>query len=153
MIDLSDKGNDYLARVRDVGPMIDAAADEIEANRDLPTPLFAAFRERGLFRLVQPVEYGGAELDPPSLVQVIEAVARHDASTAWCVGQTNICAMTAAYLEPSVARDIFGPDTGILAWGPGPGEARAVPGGFRVSGNSISPAAAGSPVGWAPTCR
>jgi alkylation response protein AidB-like acyl-CoA dehydrogenase len=135
MIDLSDKGNDYLARVRDVGPMIDAATDEIEANRDLPAPLFAALRERGLFRLVQPVEYGGAELDPPSLVQVIEAIARHDASTAWCVGQTNICAMTAAYLEPSVARDIFGPDTGILAWGPGPGEARAVAGGFKVSGH------------------
>jgi alkylation response protein AidB-like acyl-CoA dehydrogenase len=134
MIHLSDKGKDYLQRVRDVGPMIDAAADEIEAARDLPAPLFAALRERGLFRLVQPVEYGGAELDPPSLVQVIEAVARHDASTAWCVGQTNICAMTSAYLEPSVVKDIFGPDTGILAWGPGPGEARVVPGGFRVSG-------------------
>jgi alkylation response protein AidB-like acyl-CoA dehydrogenase len=68
------------------------------------------------------------------MVQVIEAVARHDASTAWCIGQTNISALTSAYLEPSVARDIFGPHTGILAWGPGPGEARVVPGGFRVSG-------------------
>ena len=131
---LSTKGADYLRRVQDLGPMIDAAADEIEQTRDLPPSLFAALRERGLFRLVQPVEYGGAELDPPSLVQVIEAVARHDASTAWCMGQTNICALTAAYLEPSVTRDIFGPDTGILAWGPGPGEARVVPGGFRVSG-------------------
>jgi alkylation response protein AidB-like acyl-CoA dehydrogenase len=134
MIQLSDNGRQYLQRVADVAPMIDAAADQIEEARDLPPPLFAALRERGLFRLVQPAEYGGAELDPPSLVQVIEAVARHDASTAWCVGQTNICAMTAAYLDPSVARDIFGPDTGILAWGPGPGEAHVVPGGFRVSG-------------------
>lgn len=92
-------------------------------------------RERGLFRLVQPTEHGGAELDPPSLVQVIEAVARHDASTAWCLGQTNICAITSAYLEPSVVNDIFGPDTGILAWGPGPGQARVVPGGFEVNGD------------------
>jgi alkylation response protein AidB-like acyl-CoA dehydrogenase len=135
MIYLSDKGRDYIERVRALGPMIDAAADLIDENRDLPPALFAAMRERGLFRLVQPVEYGGAELDPPSLVQVIEAVARHDASTAWCVGQTNICAMTSAYLEPAVAREIFGPDTGILAWGPGPGEARVVPGGFTVNGN------------------
>jgi alkylation response protein AidB-like acyl-CoA dehydrogenase len=97
--------------------------------------LFATMRERGLFRLVQPRDYGGAELDPPSLVQVIEAVARHDASTAWCLGQTNICAITSAYLEPAVARDIFGPDNGILAWGPGPGEARVVDGGFRVTGD------------------
>jgi alkylation response protein AidB-like acyl-CoA dehydrogenase len=131
---LSPKGADYLQRVRELGPAIDAAADGIEANRDLPAPLFAALRERGLFRLVQPVDYGGAELDPPSLVQVIEQVARHDASTAWCLGQTNICASTSAYLEPAVVRDIFGPDTGILAWGPGPGTARVVPGGFRVNG-------------------
>jgi indole-3-acetate monooxygenase len=135
MIHLSDKGADYLGRVRSLGPAIDAAADKIEAQRDLPPDLFAALRAKGLFRLVQPVEYGGAELDPPSLVQVIEAIARHDASTAWCVGQTNICALTAAYLHPSVVRDIFGPDTGILAWGPGPGTARAVPGGYAVNGN------------------
>ncbi|MGE0416714.1 MAG: acyl-CoA dehydrogenase family protein [Acetobacteraceae bacterium] len=132
---LSEKGADYVQRVRDLGPMIDAAVDEIEEHRDLPPDLFAALRQRGMFRLVQPVELGGAEIDPPSLVQVIEAVARHDASVAWCVGQTNICAITSAYLEPTVARDIFGPDTGILAWGPGPGKAQVVPGGFRVSGN------------------
>jgi alkylation response protein AidB-like acyl-CoA dehydrogenase len=131
---LSDKGRDYVQRVHDLGPDIDAAADRIERDRDLPADLFAALRARGLFRLVQPTEYGGAELDPPSLVQVIEAVASHDASTAWCVGQTNICAMTSAYLEPSVVRDIFGPEKGILAWGPGPGEAHVVPGGFRVKG-------------------
>ena len=135
MIHLSDKGADYVGRVRDLGLMIDAAADQLETARDLPQALFVALRERGMFRLVQPVEYGGAELDPPSLVQVIEAVTRHDASTAWCLGQTNICAMTSAYLDPAVARDIFGPDSGILAWGPGPGEAHVVPGGFKVNGN------------------
>ena len=134
MIHLSEKGADYLHRISAIAPMIDAALDEIDATRDLPPALFSALRGKGLFRLVQPIEYGGAELDPPSLVQVIESIARHDASTAWCVGQTNICAVTAAFLEPSVVRDIFSPDTGILAWGPGPGEARAVPGGFRVTG-------------------
>lgn len=135
MIHLSAKGADYLQRVRDLGPAIEAAADTIDATRDVPPDLFAALRGAELFRLVQPVEYGGVELDPPSLVQVIEEVARHDASVAWCVGQTNICAITAAFLEPAVVRDIFGPDTGILAWGPGPGTAHAVPGGFRVNGD------------------
>lgn len=134
MIYLSDKGKDYLQRVVEVGPLIDISATAVDEQRDLPPALFAALRERGLFRLIQPTEYGGAELDPPSLVQVIEAVARHDASTAWCLGQTNICAITSALLEPSVTRDIFGPDTGILAWGPGPGEAKVVPGEFRVTG-------------------
>ena len=131
---LSEKGADYLGRIRALGPAIDEAADLIEEERDLPKSLFAAIREKGLFRLVQPVEYGGVELDPPSLVQCIEEVAKHDASTAWCVGQTNICGITSAFLEPAVVKDIFGPETGILAWGPGPGTARVVDGGFRVDG-------------------
>ena len=132
---ISAKGTATLQRARSLGPAIDAAVDEIDSNRDLPPSLFAALRENGLFRLVQPEAYGGAELDPPSLVQVIEEIASHDASVAWCVGQTNICALTAAYLPPDVVKDIFGPDTGILAWGPGPGTAAAVPGGYRVNGN------------------
>jgi len=135
MNSLSAKGTDYLQRARSLGPAIDAAVDEIDSTRDLPASLFAALREKNLFRLVQPEDYGGAELDPPSLVQIIEEIASHDASVAWCVGQTNICALTAAYLPPEVVKDIFGPDTGILAWGPGPGTAAAVPGGYRVNGS------------------
>lgn len=134
MIHLSERGADYLRRVAALAPTIDALADEIEDRRDLPPTLFASPREQGFFRLAQPSGYGGAELDPPSLAQVIEAVARHDASVAWCLGQTNICAMTAAYLDPPVAAGIFGQEAGILAWGPSPGEARVVAGGYRVSG-------------------
>jgi alkylation response protein AidB-like acyl-CoA dehydrogenase len=134
MIHLSDKGAEYLARIEALAPAIDAAADAIDAARDLPQGLADALRAQGLFRLVQPAAYGGAELDPPSLAQLIEAVARRDASVAWCLGQTNICAMVSAYLEPAVARAVFGPDTGILAWGPGPGQAVPVEGGYKVDG-------------------
>jgi alkylation response protein AidB-like acyl-CoA dehydrogenase len=44
--------------------------------------------------------------------------------------------MSAAYLTPTVAREIFGPSTGILAWGPpgAPYEAEPVDGGYRISG-------------------
>jgi len=131
---LSAKGADYLQRARELGPAIDAAADEIDRSRDLPRSLFAALVERGFFKLVQPVAYGGAERDSPCLIQVVEEMGRHDASTAWCVGQTNICGLTSAYLHPDVVREIFGTGTGVLAWGPGPGHATAVPGGYRVSG-------------------
>jgi indole-3-acetate monooxygenase len=66
---------------------------------------------------------------------VIEEIAKHDASTAWCLGQACGCTMTSAYLDPDVAREIFGGKRGIVAWGPpGPAEARAVPGGYRLTG-------------------
>ncbi|OJW25344.1 MAG: hypothetical protein BGO51_01820 [Rhodospirillales bacterium 69-11] len=133
--DLSPKGHAVLARLTPLLPEIAESAATIDRTAEIPPALADRMRAAGLFRLVQPEPYGGVELDPPSLVQIMEAVAQHDASTAWCLGQTNICAYTAAYFAPEVARTVFGPDTGILAWGPGPGQARAVPGGFRLSGS------------------
>ena len=42
--------------------------------------------------------------------------------------------MVTGYVEPSVAREIFGPADGVLAWGPNPGaRARAVEGGYVVT--------------------
>ncbi len=128
-------GSDYVEQVRELGPMIAAAADEIEHSRELPEPLVAALARRGLFRLLLPRSLGGAELPPAAYVPVIEAVAKHDASVAWCLGQACGCTMTAAYLAPEAAREIFGGERGIVAWGPpGPAEARIAPGGYRLTG-------------------
>ena len=126
---------DYVERVRELGPKLDVAADEIERRRELPEPIVDALVERGLFRLLLPRSFGGAELPPAAYVEVIEEVAKHDASTAWCLGQATGCTMTSALLDPEVAREIFGGERGIVAWGPpGPAEARTVPGGYRLTG-------------------
>ncbi|MGH7031388.1 MAG: acyl-CoA dehydrogenase family protein [Stellaceae bacterium] len=127
----------YLERARKLGPTIAAAADAIERRRELPQSLVAALAERGLFRLLLPRSLGGAELPPASYVPVIEEIATADASAAWCLGQACGCTMTAAYLAPGVAREIFGGERGIVAWGPpgGPAEARVAPGGYRLTGS------------------
>ncbi len=128
-------GPDYLARARSLGPAVAAAANEIERTREFPTSILAALIDNGLFRLLQPRSLGGAELDPMTYIQVVEQIASHDASTGWCIEQANGCSMVAAFLDPEVAQDIFGPRDGIVAWGPvGPAELRAVPGGFRLTG-------------------
>jgi len=125
----------HLQSVRELAPAIAAAADEIERIRDIPEALFARLIEHDLFRLLLPRAYGGAELDPLQYMGILEEVAKFDASTAWCLGQNNVCAMVAAYLEPAVAMEIFDSARAILAWGPGPGEARVAPGGYLLSGN------------------
>ncbi|MBI2203347.1 MAG: acyl-CoA dehydrogenase family protein [Candidatus Rokubacteria bacterium] len=131
----SDAGREYVRRARELAPRIAAAGVEIDANRTLPAPIVDALHEAGLFRLLLPRSLGGAELEPLAFMSVMEEVAKADASTAWCLGQTNGCSMSAAYLEPGVAQEIFGDPRGVLAWGPGPGaRAVAVEGGFRVSG-------------------
>jgi alkylation response protein AidB-like acyl-CoA dehydrogenase len=66
-------------------------------------------------------------------MQMQEEIAKADASTAWCLGQCSVCAMTAAYLDPDAASEIFNTTPGILAWGAVAHEVQAVPGGYRAS--------------------
>jgi alkylation response protein AidB-like acyl-CoA dehydrogenase len=129
-------GSDVLERARALRPTIAALADRIEAERRLPAPLADALHAAGLFRMLLPRSLGGAELDPPVFLQVMEEIAQVDASTAWVLGQTAGCSMVAAYLKPDVAKAIFGPPRGVLAWGSGPqGRAVAVDGGYRLTGS------------------
>ncbi len=123
----------YVARIRELAPALAAAGAEIDRRRELPEAIVEALIERGLFRLLLPHSLGGAQLLPAQYVPIIEELAKIDASTAWCVNQNSGCSMISASLAPEVARDIFGGPRGILAWGPGPGEARVVPGGYRVT--------------------
>jgi alkylation response protein AidB-like acyl-CoA dehydrogenase len=129
-------GAEWVERARRLAPRIEAAADEIERARRLPEPLLQALLDAGLYRLLLPRALDGAEVDPLTFVHVIEQLALADASTAWVICQASGCAMTAAYLAPEVARDVFGDRRAILAWGPGPGSrAVVVDGGYRVTGS------------------
>jgi len=126
---------EYIARARALVPLLAAAAPRIEQARELPPEVLDALHEAGLFRLLLPRSVGGAELQPAPYAEAIEAIAMGDASTAWCLGQNSGCSMSAAYLEPEVARQVFGEPRAVLAWGAGAvGKAHAVDGGYRVSG-------------------
>jgi alkylation response protein AidB-like acyl-CoA dehydrogenase len=124
---------DYLALVRDLTPELAAAAQRIDEERELPQAVIDKMIAQGFFRLLLPRSLDGAELLPAQYVPIIEAFAQVNASLAWCLNQNSGCSMTAAYLSAEVAKDIFGGPRGILAWGPGPGEARAVAGGYNVT--------------------
>jgi alkylation response protein AidB-like acyl-CoA dehydrogenase len=94
-----------------------------------------ALHEERLLRMLLPGAYGGEEIDPVTWFCAMEAIAKRDASTAWCVGQINGCAMTASALAPDIARRIWGEPRAALSWGP-PRTSRAdeVDGGHRLTG-------------------
>jgi len=129
-------GSEHVERARTIAPQIEACADQIERERRLVEPVLDALFEAGMFRLLLPRSLHGAEVDPVTFVTVIEEIAKADASTAWCLCQASGCSMSAAYLPPDVASDVFDKDPrSVLAWGPGPdARAIAVEGGYRVTG-------------------
>jgi indole-3-acetate monooxygenase len=127
---------DPVQRARQLRPLIEAAAPAIERLCALTPELLAALHDAGLFRLLLPRSCGGEEVEPAVFVAAVQEIAKGDASTAWCMSQGSGCSMAAAYIEPAVARKIFGARAAVLAWGPaGPNaKATSVQGGYRVSG-------------------
>jgi alkylation response protein AidB-like acyl-CoA dehydrogenase len=126
-------GFDLVERARALKPLIAREAGEIERTRRLTAPVVAALIENGLYRALLPKSAGGAEVAPEIFMQMLEEIAKADASTAWCLGQCGVCAMTAAYLDPDAANEIFNTPPGILAWGAIAHEIHVVPGGYRVT--------------------
>jgi indole-3-acetate monooxygenase len=122
-----------IERARALGPLITSEANEIERTRRLTPAVTSALVENGLYRALLPQSLGGAEAPLEVFMQMQEEIAKADASTAWCLGQCSVCAMTAAYLDVDVANEIFNTPPGILAWGAIAHEVRAVPGGYKAS--------------------
>ncbi len=99
---------DYVARARELLPLIGEAAAGVEAGRRLDDGVIAALHEAGLFRMMMPRWLGGGEAPPSEFVQVIETIARADASTAWCLSQMKVCSLSSVYLEREAAAEVFG---------------------------------------------
>jgi alkylation response protein AidB-like acyl-CoA dehydrogenase len=117
-------------RARALKPLIARDADEIERTRRLTPAVTSALVENGLYRALLPQSLSGAEAPLEIFMQMQEEIAKADASTAWCLGQCSVCAMTAAYLEVDAANEIFNTPPGILAWGAIAHEVKAVDGGY-----------------------
>lgn len=124
---------ELIERARALVPLIAREAAEIERRRRLTEPVVSALIENGLYRALLPRSLGGAEAPPEIFMQMLEEIAKADASAAWCLGQCSVCAMIAASLDHDVADEIFNTPPGILAWGAVGNEARAVEGGYRVT--------------------
>ena len=85
-------GFGLIERAQALAPLIAREADEIERTRRLTEPVVSALIENGLYRALLPQSLGGAEAPPEVFMQMLEEIAKADASTAWCLGQCTVCA-------------------------------------------------------------
>lgn len=127
---------DLIAAVAAILSTIAQQADSAERDRRLPADIVKALADAGAIHMLVPRALGGAEAHPMTMLRVLEAIAQVDASAAWVtmIGSTN--AINTAYLDPAIAREIYGQGPGIFTGGIVAPRGTAVPvdGGFRVSG-------------------
>lgn len=134
-VGLGSIGVDPVSRARDLGPAIVAAADEIERSQTIAEPLLTWIHEARLARMLLPRSVGGDQVEPWIYLHAIEEIGRHDASVAWNLFVANSSALIAPFIPLETAQAIYADPRSIISWGP-PNEhhARAVPGGYRISG-------------------
>jgi alkylation response protein AidB-like acyl-CoA dehydrogenase len=121
-------------RIRDV---VAAGAEEAERLRTLPPATVRALVDSGLLALKVPAALGGAEADPVTQLEVIEAVTRIDASTGWCLMvATTAVGLPAGFLpDEAVGRILAGGRVPPAAIAIMPtGTATPVDGGYRLTG-------------------
>src|SRR2546425_7448990 len=97
-----------LARVQQLAPVIREHADRGERERHLADPVVQALQDAGFYHMLVPRALGGLQVDPLTLYHVVEAVARVDGSTGWCLFINGCAPISAAFLRAEAAEAIYG---------------------------------------------
>src|ERR1700746_1108248 len=127
---------ELLAEVEAIAPILAEHAPESEKLGRLDDATWEALRKNRLLRFFCPHELGGDEADPVTQMEVLEALARIDASAGWVVGiLAGVSAFAGAALPMRSAQRIFArgvpPMAGLFV---PRGQAEPVDGGYRVKG-------------------
>ena len=110
--------------------------EEIETQGRLPDRVVRGLVGAGLARLCVPHRFGGDQADPVTFARCLEAVARADASTAWCAWIYASAPWFLAYATPAATDEVYGDGPDALVASPLAPTGRATPvdGGVTVSG-------------------
>jgi indole-3-acetate monooxygenase len=119
----------------DLGPLICAAADDIESERRLLPPIAEALKQAGVFGMAMPMAWGGPELDLLEQVRVIETLAQFDGSVGWCGLVGSVGGFVSSWLAEDAALELFtdrnASSAGSIFFA---GDGKKFNGGYLVSG-------------------
>ncbi|WP_107705998.1 3-hydroxy-9,10-secoandrosta-1,3,5(10)-triene-9,17-dione monooxygenase oxygenase subunit [Nocardioides allogilvus] len=128
--------NDVLAAVR---PLLSGIAERARATDDarrVPTETIKELTAAGVFRMLQPTRYGGAETDPVDFYEVVRAISGACASTGWVTSVTGVHPWQLGLFPDEAQRDVWGqnPDTLVCSSYAPVGRLTEVDGGFELTG-------------------
>jgi 3-hydroxy-9,10-secoandrosta-1,3,5(10)-triene-9,17-dione monooxygenase len=128
---------DTIARAQALVPNLRARAAEADATRTIPEATIRELHETGLFRVLQPARWGGAELDYGLFVEIGAVLATGCASSSWVWANLVSHHWMLAFWPEAAQRELWDADPNVLIGSalvfPG-GRARPVEGGYRLSG-------------------
>ena len=125
-----------VAAANDIVPVLRERAQATEAARRVPDETIRAFREAGIFRLMQPARYGGYEYGFTAFIDVISELGRGCTSSAWCCAIGSIHQWMIAGFPKQAQDDVWesNPDAfACVSYAP-TGTTQVVDGGYLING-------------------
>ncbi len=125
-----------IERARAMKPQLRERAAEVEQARVVGQETISEFREAGFFKILQPKAYGGYEMPPEVLAEVIYEVASACGSSGWTLAVLALHQWEVQLLPDEAIEEIWGEDNNILlssAYAP-TGEVKPTEGGFLLTG-------------------
>ena len=126
----------YLDTAHELAERVAAQANQIDSERQIPAELAGQIADKGFFRLLLPRSLGGAQLEHPDFLRILEIFADVDGSTGWCINQNNVHSTNSLRMTLETAQEIYAEDRAVVTNGPPDSTVRAVPcdGGYRLTG-------------------
>jgi 3-hydroxy-9,10-secoandrosta-1,3,5(10)-triene-9,17-dione monooxygenase len=126
----------FLRRIDALLPAIRQRAGEVEQLGMVSGEVIGWLTEAGVFRAVQPRQWGGLELDAGTFFEAAVRIASACGSTGWVASVVGIHPWHIAMFDPQAQSDVWSTDPDARAstsYAP-TGKVRRMPGGFRLSG-------------------
>ncbi|HKZ74258.1 MAG TPA: acyl-CoA dehydrogenase family protein [Steroidobacteraceae bacterium] len=128
--------SELIARAAALAPLVREHAERTESERDVPPEVFRELVDAGFFRILRPARYGGFQMNPEDLFDVVVAAASGCGSTAWVLTLVAFHPWFAGLLGEEGQKEVLSDGTDFLApvvFAP-LGKATRVDGGYRVTG-------------------
>ena len=128
---------ELLAKIAEIGPILEANAAADEENGELSAETFEVLKPLRMSHIFAAESLGGAQLSPTQGLELIEAITWYSGSAGW-VSMVHCCigAMSAAFLPDSAVERLFAPGTDNRFSGQGAplGMLKKVEGGYLLNG-------------------
>ena len=136
---MPDTGNDaatLFERATALAPILADRAVKTENLRRLPDETVADIKAAGLHRMGQPARFGGSQLALDHIVDIVAALARGCASTAWVNAVYCDHSIIVGMMDPAAADDVWAdnPDAAVSAGFFPSGTNERAEGGWRLYG-------------------
>ncbi|MGU3292799.1 3-hydroxy-9,10-secoandrosta-1,3,5(10)-triene-9,17-dione monooxygenase oxygenase subunit [Williamsia sp. M5A3_1d] len=136
MTQRSEIGTEVLNKIDSLLPEIEKRAQECEDQRRIPVETIDSLDEVGFFKLVQPAQWGGYEVDPVTYYEAVRRLASACGSTGWVSSILGIHNWHLALFPQQAQEEVWGddPTTRIGSSYAPMGMGEVVDGGYKVNG-------------------